>query len=66
MFATLCFTNQATAEKIKKPLSLKTFFFLRQNTLLQHLNIQVSALSVSVEQMNPFFSEKEAEAKRRL
>lgn len=27
MFATLCFTNQATAEKIKKPLSLKTFFF---------------------------------------
>lgn len=40
-FATLCFTDQATAEKIKEPFSLKTFFFLRQNTLLQQLNIQV-------------------------
>lgn len=47
-FATLCFTDQATAEKIKEPLSLKTFFSQTKHTAAaaEHsgkTNIQVSA-----------------------
>lgn len=53
-FATLCFTDQATSEKIKEPLSLKTFFSQTKHTAAaaEHsgkTNIQVSTLSASVE-----------------